>query len=463
MKNSEISLKNNLSSNKQQKNKMKKIAFLGVALASLMLFSSCNKNQSDDDIPQIDGKETHSAVSISFPRTVNSRALTPGVANNVETAVNSVGVYIVDSISGYMHKGVYSSAQFTQVGDKYTLNTAIKTTTGSKSIYVVLNPNSELSANIEAQRGGIFGESPISGKAEPDFASGSDLVMASVAATRATLTEKTEVEALNSPYPISVQRNTAKVVVKEKTATIQAVGGTVDNLNYAIVVEAKKSYLIQQGGNTFATVITPARSIETLTADNEYFTKLATPGSWKNVNASTVADKDLDGYYALENVNVKNMAGNTTAAIVKARFTPTDNSVVVDYAADGTRTHGTIGAGTSFYVKKSDNSFWSEDAYASALSNGFTAAHFSKKYENGTGYYRIWVQDADGKRGVLRNNFYILNITKVTGPGLPYVPGVDPEDPTNPEDPNLPIEEDTYISVEVTVLPWDVQSSDHEI
>lgn len=444
---------------------MKKIFFpVMVLFLVTATFFSCSKD-GVEDVPLVNEKETetYSAVSILFPNTLTLRSADPDAANIGESAVTSVGVFVVDNFSGFIHKGIFNSSQFTPVGDAYKLTSAVKTTTGDKSIYVVLNPTSTILDAIDLQKAGAFGDGTINGTADMVFVTSTDVVMTSIEAKAATLSVKTEAEALAAPLSITVQRNTSKIAVKKKTATIPVVGGSVDNLQFATIVEAKKSYLIQQGGSTYETVKTPAQDINNLIADNEYFTKLVAPTSWKDINEHSALNKDLAGYYALENVNTTKLAGNTTAAIIKAQFTPSANSVVTDYATDGTRTMGTITPGTSFYVKKSDYTYWSQEAYNKALANGFTADHFSKLYENGIGYYRIWVQDANNNKGVLRNNYYILSVNKISGPGLPYVPGVDPDDNTNPGDPNLPIDEDTYISAEVTVLPWNVETSDHEI
>lgn len=51
-----------------------------------------------------------------------------------------------------------------------------------------------------------------------------------------------------------------------------------------------------------------------------------------------------------------------------------------------------------------------------------------------------------GRYGVLRNNWYELSVSSVSGPGYPDVPKVNPEDP---DDVN-----DQYINVEVKILDW---------
>lgn len=58
-----------------------------------------------------------------------------------------------------------------------------------------------------------------------------------------------------------------------------------------------------------------------------------------------------------------------------------------------------------------------------------------------------------GKYGVVRNNWYGLQINSVSNPGTPWIP-----DPTDPDDPTKPDtnddENDFYLSVKITVNPW---------
>lgn len=57
-----------------------------------------------------------------------------------------------------------------------------------------------------------------------------------------------------------------------------------------------------------------------------------------------------------------------------------------------------------------------------------------------------------GRYGVLRNNWYELSVSSVSGPGYPDVPKVNP---TAPDDEN-----DQYINVEVKILSWAKRSQD---
>lgn len=66
-------------------------------------------------------------------------------------------------------------------------------------------------------------------------------------------------------------------------------------------------------------------------------------------------------------------------------------------------------------------------------------------------------KDADhlGRYGVVRNNWYELNITKVTGPGSPEIP--EPDDDKTPDD------TESWIRCAINVLSWAKRSQDVEL
>lgn len=67
---------------------------------------------------------------------------------------------------------------------------------------------------------------------------------------------------------------------------------------------------------------------------------------------------------------------------------------------------------------------------------------------------------AFGKYGVVRNNYYLLNLTKVNGKGTPWYPGGGPEDPDEEED----IDKlGAYLHFEIKVAPWIKWTTDFEI
>ena len=57
-----------------------------------------------------------------------------------------------------------------------------------------------------------------------------------------------------------------------------------------------------------------------------------------------------------------------------------------------------------------------------------------------------------GRYGMLRNNWYELDVQSVSGPGYPDVPEVKPNTPDD--------EDDKYIKVSVKILDWAKRSQD---
>ena len=73
-----------------------------------------------------------------------------------------------------------------------------------------------------------------------------------------------------------------------------------------------------------------------------------------------------------------------------------------------------------------------------------------------------------GRWGVVRNNSYTVNITKISKAGKPYIP--DPTDPTikdpqnpKPTDPTPDDEASAFIAVTITANPWTTWSQDNEL
>ncbi|MFR9533484.1 MAG: Mfa1 family fimbria major subunit [Rikenellaceae bacterium] len=104
---------------------------------------------------------------------------------------------------------------------------------------------------------------------------------------------------------------------------------------------------------------------------------------------------------------------------------------------------------------------------------GYNAATVAKEtdyvlqyYQNAINYYDIFIQHDDsqdighaGRWGMVRNNSYTMDITGISGEGLPYIPDpTDPEivDPENqdPSDPEPADKLNAFITVSISVNPW---------
>lgn len=175
--------------------------------------------------------------------------------------------------------------------------------------------------------------------------------------------------------------------------------------------------------------------------------------------------------------------GNTTYFEIQVTFTPNE----VDGAA-------TYSAGTDVYLNSYDGKFYSTRAKAEA--NGYKATRYKGDGTKGAiAKYIVWLNpdvipgtggtDKASQSPTIRNQVYHVHITgfkKIGVPNNPLNPGLpkdptkpyhptdnpidpnkadpnDPADPLNPIDPTHPLEtEDTYLSVEITVLPYTVHS-----
>lgn len=448
---------------------MKSILLSMLAIATL---ASCNK---DENLVASTGEETYAGISVAFPKLATRAVTADENATTEEQAVESLGVYVVGA-DGTLHSKVFPKAEFEEgAGNYYQLKAALKTTTGDKNIFVVLNPTAEVSAAIGAKRTVAFGENEYQLTADK-FMTTTSMVMSSTKAKSVTLEVQDNSTALAQPIHVSVQRNLAKVAVLSKNGSsgtfTTSAGHTVKGLEFASITLAKNSYLIQQlnvAGDpiSLANIKTPGMSYVFPPGPspiaNDYWNTVVAPTVYDDVMEApaTAAPKSYNAFYALENINTKNVVGNTTAAIIKANVTLKSGVVVTAYdTTTGSRDIGTLAEGNTFYVKLSDNTVWSEAGYNNAVVAGgaysLTAADFSKPYVGGVSYYRIWVKDSNSAIGIIRNNYYIMQINNITGIGLPEVPGtvVDPE---------TPVEDDTYIAVTVEVLAWNIENSEHNL
>lgn len=162
----------------------------------------------------------------------------------------------------------------------------------------------------------------------------------------------------------------------------------------------------------------------------------------------------------------KDLMDHIKAAVTKVISDATTDNTTINLAAEG----NDITAAGNHEIKASNISVTGHtvtDAEAKAVSDkvGLTEKAGISTYKNGESYYiaRIkhfgdvltpWksgVYGTDnlaylGRYGMLRNNWYELDVEKVSGPGYPDVPDVKPSTPDD--------EDDQYIKVSVKILDW---------
>lgn len=148
-------------------------------------------------------------------------------------------------------------------------------------------------------------------------------------------------------------------------------------------------------------------------------------------------------------VDLKAKGNNITAA--GTHYIKADNITVTDVAAE-TIEKAITAINTQLGLKESEkviSTYEGGESYYIARIKHFgddlTSWTSGQSYgENNLEYL--------GRYGVLRNNWYVLTVQSVSGPGYPSVPEVKPNTPDD--------EDDNYINVSVKILDWAKRSQD---
>lgn len=424
---------------------MKKIKFYAVALAVLAMFSCSKENTNGTDNPT-EGKATYANFSVQV-KSPGTYAAVPADANGVveEQTITKLKMFIFNG-------GVLET-----IGD-ITLNpdnvgtTTLKTTTGAKVIYAVANANDDMTMTV-GQTLDKFKTLAVAALTA-DIAATGDFVM--VGTINTTLTEQTEDQAKAAPIAINVARAAAKVQMKYDPATVKIT----EQLKGAFTLPVYQ--LMQMNTKMFlprtAYELTPngakASQVDAATpADGTYDHLTAVTEGTYLTAAETWDFAFANSAYTAENVNEAPVTGNTTFTLVRLKYTPHADEIAGtnrNLVADGTFYVVINGATSTIYADKTE---------ADAAQEAITAGAEAKVYTEGQCYYRMNLRDItktaslQEKYCVLRNNFYKVNITEVNSIG-----GNSPTDPDVivPVDPETPLETETHISADITIVPWTV-------
>ena len=468
---------------------MKMNKFFAALVAATMVLASCNKDETGGGLTS--GEETFAGVSISIPLPLTQRAGAEdaSAATAAESLISNVGVFVVDHTANTVDKLYLSSGSdftFNPTTGIATAQKAVRTTTGVKSIYVVTNYTG-VQATIDLMGAAAFGNNAIA-LTEDSFKTDPLTNMTMVGKEDVNLDVQSETDALipANLVDIDLYRNLAKVIVRHEAATTPVTGGKheANSLAFGLISKAKGAWLYNTPTTTTtdatATAYTGVPASAAGSSTDAYWANFSanvlgtgTPSNafYKPVNAlggGANPYQTYAGWYCHENIyavrgqGYELYAGNTTAARIRGKFIP--DAMVTAFDATGSRTtdntfSATNNTAVSFY-RLYDGSYWNETAYTSATAAtpgtpGYIAATaFSSKYVDGMGYYRIIVMDGDRVPGVKRNNYYDLAITSIDGPGSPT---------EEPADVIIPLDEESYISVNVTVKPWWRQTTGHVI
>lgn len=213
-----------------------------------------------------------------------------------------------------------------------------------------------------------------------------------------------------------------------------------------------------------------------------------------------VAQVDKASLYCLENTMEAKaqQLGFTTKVVVKAQYTPDGIAKDASYFS-WKGAYYTLAQLKAEYLKHANGSGLKVDLPAflikagimtqaefdegqnkrdeivANLSDDVTAGNLNAKtgiigrfcavryYHASVCYYDVLIRHdqnittkmALGRYGVVRNNWYNIELNSVSGPGTPWIPDPSDPDPTNPTDPDTDDDEaDAYLSVQITINPW---------
>lgn len=322
-----------------------------------------------------------------------------------------------------------------------------------------------------------------------------------------------------SPAKLQLERLAAKVLVTKASIitlpdmqdSFEFIGWTFDHRNSTFYPYAKK--IAVNGGHTAGiyanNFYTEDPNFEN-NGGNEHFDGIIknevinrTPNvSWNQLLEGEVGKEQPVVDYCIENtMAAKDQAyGAATRLVIKAKYTPAGFTVGEDWFSFGSQNYtfeniitaynGAI-EGSTF--KLACDNFY-EAVKAVVGENNIEATKFSELtvddlskippetggeitkipncirwYQKSLNYYYYEIRhdhtvagDMDyGKYGVVRNNWYALNLTKVNGKGTPWYPGGGPGDPDD-KDP-IDSDGDAFLSFEITVGPWLYWMTDFEI
>ena len=422
-------------------------------LSAMMLMASCSKEDVGGNASApVEGVETYASFSVSINNPGTRAAANDANAVQEETQIDKVNIFI---FSG----GVLESKGTIQINTQNEGTTALKTTTGLKTIYAVTNLDVTGEVNSLQK---AFEEQLIN---EANIAKENAFLM--VGATETTLTEQTETDAVqkNNLIGINVSRAAAKVQMKFDNVPVKdVVNAVVSDAKYILAQQNKQTFLYRVGYD-----LTPNGGANQVDGDAD--------GTFDHLNAipANIQWKDavndwnhnfVNSFYLAENVNQAPVSGNTSFVLVEVKVTPTqkwDNTQFTNWdntkqdfwviaTTDENTSTITFAAAQEMDGVNKILYFESENEATSYLNDNNIDGEVVH-YTGGKSYYRLNIRDINKnvlteKYAVLRNNYYKVNISEISNLGFNTPTG------TVPTKPETPLETDTYISAEITIEPW---------
>ncbi len=452
-----------------------------------LCFIACSDDNVSETEKQQEGKPTYVNLSVSLPGRTTSRAL-PGDYNNDGTyegldSLQTLDVYM-QSADGTVEAKRFTGLDISHTGTVVSPSQPFRTTSGYKTIYIVINNPNPLGTVITTEHDLIATDN----LAQVVTANGKEYDLITMTGKSANVYIQPDVPIQDvakgsNKIAVSVDRMASRVIVTT-TASADLIDengekiGSVSDVNFSVAQGTNKIYWLSQPNYvSYGSEYVPALGEYAGQADTYYdYSNLSVKNAIPQKPVDADGYKALKGQFLFENTHTEGnlestqyRKGNTAYILVRAKFTPEANAI-----ADG----GSLTGGT-FYVGQTDGKIYSsKQAALAAFPNQKVAT-----YVGGNMINYAWLNPDDLVKPlnspVLRNNIYHVNITGFKRLSYNWNP-LFPEDPNTanpqnpdpkpgPEEPEIPIDpvdpltpEQTNMSVEVNVLQWTTHSYDIE-
>jgi len=456
-------------------------------------FLACNNDNEADQAPQgPEGVPTYVNLSVNLASSRGQKALpedyNPDGEYEGNDGVETLDIYMV-AADGTLEAKRFVGTEISAAGETVSPSQPFRTTSGTKTISVVINSPQPLQSVAPTGEDWL----PIAGLAQIKTEGGVDYDVITMTGTSAPtyiapdITPQAVIGGANT-VAIRATRLASRVIVTTTASTdlMAADGttkiGTISNITYSVAQGTTQVYRGQHTvfdsntaasyPETWGSAYVPALGDYTTEAPKYYdYSDLLTPTPVPAKPTAADGYKSLPGKFLFENGHLSGdvktseyKKGNTAYVLVRATLTPEASAI----ADGGTLTNNT------FYVGQSDGLIYSSKAAAQAAVQNQKVA----MYQGGKMLQYAWVNPDNIQTPlnspVVRNNIYHINITGFKRIGLNWNPLTpdpnnpdpkpgDPDEPETPIDPTDPLTpEQTYMTVDISVLNWTVHSYDIE-
>ncbi len=469
-----------------KRNLFSKVFMTMTATAVMGLASCSNENDPAGGQEVAQGKATGMQLVLDLGGTA-TRAIKDDNADATETGITKLHVFIYGANGVFEKEHEIAFGDLTDAGENMYKTGELKTTTGTKTIYV--------GANMTQGMIGIMKSTSVNGLSGKgvntllaDITKDNEFVMFSTTGATPTLIEDNEANGVptDNQVAVTIQRLAAKIAVG-MTANLadanvqQGAAGTIENLGYVVDNINKMYYLTYGGAAAKDANMTVDQYKEADFEIKDYYDQQNPPQptalTYGVITPGTTNKTAWAIDYASENLTQDKMMKGVTRIVVKGTFTPESGYKVEQDAQNPdkytfTLTNGHIVANATYHLLDFpeaggyaffDNATTDDQLKAfMAEKKGMDVAAVDdamlkaakKTYINGLNYW--WVTVKDNQGDVLRNHYYQVNVTSIWAPGR-----TDGKFDPNKDDNK--IDKETNITVEVTVEPWNMVAFDADL